>query len=227
MALRTAAQLATMRSPSANAAIGSRPHLDLVSRLRAAIADPHQKIEATALVAAMVAGSIARVDYLTLLDRLAPVHAAFERRFVSSRLRALFPASLVLRDEALRSDVLVLRGHALVLRGDGPLPRTAPCPLATWLEAANESELVGAGYVIAGSSLGSTVLRPLLAKALAAADQPGHGLDYHRVQPDVLRQAWPALLERLELLPADAWTPAEDGAHTMMTGMLAIYASVG
>ncbi|HYE06571.1 MAG TPA: biliverdin-producing heme oxygenase [Planctomycetota bacterium] len=190
----------------------------LAARLRQAIAELHLHVESTALARAIVGSSITIEPYLALLDRLEPVHEVLEHRLAAATLEDLVPRPLVFRADALRRDRCAL-GRRDLSRGAGH------GSLSLWLGSANGGHLVGAAYVIAGSALGSAVLRPSLVKAFKTLDQPGDGLDYHRVPTAILREAWSAFLARLERLPEDLAADAVDGARRTMTGMLDIYSS--
>jgi len=192
---------------------------DLLSlRLRAAIRDVHQRIEATGVARAMADGNVTRSWYGALLAQLIPVHVALEARLDAVGLAGFFDPRLVGRAEALARDQRALATPEAPLRGESRA-------LIAWIQAADRPAMIGFGYVIAGSSMGSQVLRPILARALAVEDRPGAGLDAHRLEPAVLGAAWSETRARLDA-PGDASDGIVAGAVTGMGALADLYAAV-
>lgn len=186
--------------------------LPLSHALRSAIADGHRRIESTVLAREMIGGRITRHAYVALLAALAPVHRALDERAAVVGCGPV-PVDLVLRASAVEADLATLGG-----------PRPAPGPssrtVARWLDGLRHPALVGAAYVVAGSRLGSTVLRPLLARSLGLAGDAGL-----RAHDGLARDRWSAVC-----LAIDAWEAGDrvraevvDGACGMMDGLLAVY----
>lgn len=194
------------------------PGEPLSRRLRASIQDVHARIEATPIARAMAEGTVSRPWYGALLAQLVPVHAAFEERLGAAGLGDLLDPRLVRRRELLERDRRVL---GLTAAPAGPAARA----LIDRLGSAASPALIGVGYVIAGSSLGSQVLHPILVRALAVADRPGAGLDAHRLEPAVVGPAWAATRARLDALEVDR-DAVVAGAVAGMTGLAELYAAV-
>ncbi|MBA3684023.1 MAG: hypothetical protein H0W72_02120, partial [Planctomycetes bacterium] len=85
--------------------------------------------------------------------------------------------------------------------------------------------VIGACYVVAGSLLGSRVLRPLLARAFALAHARSPGLDYHD-GADQVAAAWPGVRSAIDRLDP-RWDPqlVLDGALRMFDGIGEVYAA--
>lgn len=187
------------------------PVAPLSAALRSAIQDLHAAIERTPIAAAIIGVTVTRTGYAALLARLDPLHGALERAVhAAPAVASLFPEALLWKAAALREDLAALG--------------RVPTPIAPPVMPGSPAELTGAAYVVAGSSLGSAVVRPLLARAFGVVDGPGVGLDYHAVPPAALAD-WPATRARLDAL---ALAPAEreaalGGARRMMGAMLSAY----
>lgn len=190
--------------------------LPLSQALRSAIADGHRRIESTTVAREMIGGRIARHAYVALLAALAPVHRALDERIAVVGCGPV-PVDLVLRASAIEADLAALGGPR-------PPPGPASGIAARWLDGIRHPTAVGAAYVAAGSRLGSTVLRPLLARSLGITGDAGL-----RAHEGLARDRWSAVC-----LAIDAWESGDriraevvDGACGMMDGLLAVYGECG
>ncbi len=180
--------------------------------LREATADSHRRIEATAMAQAMVAGRVSRAAYAALLADLAPVHRLLDERIAAIGCGPV-PVDLVLRATAVEDDLAVLGGER-------PAPTAVSRLVCRWIEGIRHPAAIGAAYVVAGSRMGSTVLRPLLARALGLAG--GAGLRSHE---GLTRERWSQVCRDIDAWEAGDRVRAEviDGACGMMDGLLAVY----
>jgi heme oxygenase len=197
--------------------------MDIAQRLRAAIADTHERIEALPLAAAMVGGSVRRADYLDLLSELWHLHAALEDALAAAPNLAIVYRPEMARRETLARDLAILGGR---VKAPAPPTRSLMERFASWRGAG--WSLLGALYVFEGSRMGSMVLAAPLAAALGVPVAPNRGLDYHMegmaTRPQVWRQFKTALLS-LSLGAADQ-EAIVTAASATMSGLCAVYAAV-
>jgi heme oxygenase len=197
--------------------------MDFAQRLRTAIADAHERIEALPLATAMVRGNVSRANYLELLGQLWRLHAALEDALaVCPNLSVLYQPEMA-RRETLKRDLAILGG---ALKPAAPPTRALMERFASWRTAV--WPLVGALYVFEGSRMGSMVLAAPLAGALGVPLAPGNGLDYHLDGMHDRPQTWREFKTALVGLPLDAAeqeTVVRAAADTM-DGLCAVYAAV-
>jgi heme oxygenase len=182
--------------------------------LRTAIADQHTRIEATAIAVQITAGSVAPDDYVRLLRRLLPLHRHLDALVLAAS--AGMPSRLLRRSDAIAADLAVLVPHEKIVEN-------TPQHLAI----DGQAGILGALYVVAGSRLGSRVLRPALATALGRSPASGTpGLTYHDDYP-AMPADWQSFLQRLAAISADdhpaEYAAAIRGAHAAMAAFLEIY----
>ena len=188
--------------------------MDLLSDLRAATRDAHDRIERLPSAQAMAGGRIGRDEYVAVLGRLYWAHATFEAAVTRSPdLAAAWPAEAVRAAAAARD-----------LRALGSAPTDCPPEaVLAWADgldgAGRPAAWAGAGYVLEGSRLGGRVLAGPLAAALDVPPGPGRGLDYHREGLDDPGGRWARV--RAALVAVDA-TPADRDA--LVAGAVATFA---
>jgi heme oxygenase len=147
--------------------------MEILSALRQATDSLHTQIEQLPLSQAMLAGQVARDQYVSLLKSLYHVHAAAEERLATTPVvAAVWPptpsrAAAVIRD----------------LAAFGVEPGDAPESVGEWVSqidaVGHPAAWAGVGYVLEGSRLGSRVLARPLARSLSVEPRLGVGLDYH------------------------------------------------
>ena len=156
--------------------------LDLLTALRRATDDAHQALHAHPLLVACLADRLDEGGYRRMLQAFYAPWQTFLPRVGAVPLRALQPG-LIHRAQALRADLTTL----------GIDPPTAEEPGHKL--PAGEDALLGACYVLVGSSLGATLLRAHVKAALPTAPHA-----YFSISP---REAgWPLLLAHLRTLAA-------------------------
>jgi heme oxygenase len=153
-------------------------------RLREATDAAHQRLHGHEGFAAAAKGDISRPDYVDLLARLYGFHRPFER---AARAAAAFDLA-----GAGRADMIVADLAALDAGVDG-LPMCADGMIA-----ADEPSLLGALYVVEGSTLGGVLIARALERRFAE-NQRRFFLGYSERQGAM----WLALVARLDTLAGD------------------------
>jgi len=202
--------------PAARAAV--KPAGTLLATLQQVTAESHQRIEATPVVAAMVAGTISVGAYAQLLAQLEVIQEAFERRVPELDIPDE-PRGLVYRLAALRADLAYYAQPRL------PIP-AATDELRDWIVRSTHDEVIGAAYVMIGKAHGSAVVLRHLRTAFGKGDIAGVGLDYHRIAAADLRQGWVAFKSFLAAIRDANLSEISSGAVTMMTGLERLHAGI-
>lgn len=180
---------------------------DIRRRLREATLEVHQRLHAHEGFNAVALGSIARSDYRMLLARLWGFHRPFGTQIATAKLEGWASANLDGRGRCamLEADLVALGATPAWI---AQLPQ---CGLPR--RPASREELMGAMYVVEGSTLGGLQL----ARALAPLFDPesGDGRRFFLGYGERHGAMWRAFLSELEQC---ATTPASEGA--MIDGAL-------
>ena len=197
-----------------------------MERLRAETSEEHEATEATALSRAMLAGSVSPEAYKAQLRAYHQVHHALERSLGAAAKES--PAvRAVVEQVGKKTPVLSddLDRLAEVVAADSPALRAAVAALVRVVSQVDEAALLGALYVLEGSSLGATVLLPRLQQALGLKDE---GLSYYRGHGAETRSRWNAFGERMDeaLAAPAAQEVAIASARTTFAGLRAIFDAI-
>ena len=115
----------------------------LSARLRQATAALHREVEASALIAQLLQGRLARADYCALLRNLHPLYDTLEARLVTAALPEGVTDPRLVRRAALEADLETLHGA-----GWQALPVTeAALAYEAHLQTLDESRLLAHAYV--------------------------------------------------------------------------------
>jgi len=182
--------------------------------LRSAIAGQHTRIEATPIAVMITGGTVAVGDYVRLLRRLLPLHRHLDALVFAAS--GVLPSRLLRRSDAIAADLAILAP-------DEKTVETSP----DHLPLDGQAGILGALYVVAGSRLGSRVLRPALATALGRSPAAGTpGLTYHDDYPTMTAD-WQTFLQRLAAITASdhpaEFAAAIRGAQAAMAAFLDAY----
>jgi heme oxygenase len=195
--------------------------MDLPQRLKEAIAETHDAIEALPLSKSILEGQISRATYRVLLSQLWYVHADLERLLLGAAELVGLVERTMHRTNTIMADLAALEMEIAPIQ---------PCTTRT-LQAvraaahASPWALLGCLYVLEGSRMGSMVLVKPLSAALKVELRPGQGLDYHLEGMQTRPRDWMQFKARLTALELDAdqTQQAIHGAQLMMQGLYAIY----
>jgi heme oxygenase len=191
--------------------------MGIVERIRAAVAELHDRIERLPFSAAVMTGRLNRDEYARLLGQLLHAHAALEAELdARPELACVYRRETMARADALRGDLAAL-GYG---GRDTPLHAVAaPMPQARALAEsfgrlarAEPWSLLGALYIFEGSRMGSMILYKALSRTLGVPAEPGRGLDYHMDGLPDRPKTWKKFREDLEAVPAGE--PARDAIVT-------------
>lgn len=185
---------------------GSRPKLPSVrARLRDATAQAHERIHAHAGFGAAAAGVIDVCEYRRLLGRLYGFHRPFDDLVRSSASKSTIDLDVDARarSPALRADLIALG-----------LDEGTIVSLPLWsstLPLASKGSLLGALYVVEGSTLGGLQI----ARALKGyiGDELGAGRSFFLGRGEQRSAMWSAFLKQLETL-AEAAEQARDAINS-------------
>lgn len=195
---------------------------DTVARVRAALGDLHDRLEALPLAKRVATSSVGRGEYRVLLTQLLALHETLEGA-LSDAGEPLFEPRMA-RVAALRADLGLLGGPD----PGGVLPATEELVARVRARAAESRSLLGALYIVEGSRMGSRFLAKAVARSLGVTAQPGAGVDYHLDAADDQPAHWKRFKETLAALPlseAESAAVAESAAETMQ-GLYDIYEAV-
>ena len=153
---------------------GPAPVTDLPGRLRAGTRDLHTLSERSGVMASLIAGRLARADYVALMCNLHAIYAALEaalKRHADEPALAVLGTNALHREAALAGDLDVLCGPRW--RATQPLA-TATLAYVVRLQARADKAphlLVAHAYVrYLGDLHGGQMLKRLVARSLAAGD---------------------------------------------------------
>ncbi|MFQ3592039.1 MAG: biliverdin-producing heme oxygenase [Gemmataceae bacterium] len=195
--------------------------MDLPQRLKQAIAETHDAIEALPVSKAILEGRISRATYRELLSQLWYVHADLERLLLTARDLVGLVERTMHRTNAIVADLTALEMDI------APIQPTTTRTLHAMRAAAQASPwaVLGCLYVLEGSRMGSMVLVKPLSFALKVELRPGCGLDYHLEGMESRPRDWAAFKGRLSALELDddQIQHTLQGAQLMMQGLYAIY----
>jgi heme oxygenase len=174
---------------------------DAMERLRTDTREDHEATEATLLSRAINAGTVSREAYKAQLRAYHQVHHAIERSLEAAAKESKAVRAVVeqagKKTPALSDDLDRL---ADVVALDSPALRTAVAALVRVVSPVNTAAVLGALYVLEGSSLGATVLLPKLQQALSLKKE---GLSFYRGHGAETRSRWNAFGERMDQALAD------------------------
>lgn len=170
-------------------------------RLRAATSAAHERMHAHAGFAAAAAGTINVPDYRRLLARLYGFHRPFEDavRAVLDTLRIDLDLSVHARSPLILMD---LQAFGFDPEAASTLPRWRAS-----LRLVDRGSLLGALYVLEGSSLGGMQIARALSGRLG--DEMGRGLFFFLGRGEREGAMWRELLVELESLSEDAGAAAQ------------------
>lgn len=200
--------------------------MEIMTQLKQATAEWHDRTEALPLAVAIARGQITRPTYGRLLQALYALHEAYEPHL----LRELPNPDLV-RPDMVRAAVL-----ADDLRAFGVPPDRNPGPwTGTWLvdlttlAQAEPWAWLGALYVFEGSRLGSLHLGPALARGLGVPPRPGCGLDYHLAGAAERMVHWRQFKDQVNALPLlpSARAAMVAAAQRTFAAVYAVYDAIG
>lgn len=179
--------------------------MEILNRLRSATGPIHGRIELLPACQAMLAGTVAREDYVRLLHSLYHLHRTFEAALLACpEVLRVWPATPS-RAEAIARDLATFGVE------EGPMPES----VNDWVEDIRSHNHVaawaGCGYVFEGSRMGSRVLARTVARALGLELRLGVGLDYHLDAGEDPNGNWRRIMAALSALAPD------DHAQTAMT----------
>jgi heme oxygenase len=172
--------------------------MQLGDQLRNAIAQAHTNIETLPLSKALVAGTVQKDEYATLLGQLYHVHRVLEEALeTNADLHGIYHprmnrAEVIKTDlqyfgESELSDFCIEESHRLI-------EQVRNCTeQAPW-------GLIGMLYVFEGSRMGSMFLARSLSKGFAVSMAPNQGLDYHLDGIAERPQNWKLFKEKLNSL---------------------------
>ena len=170
--------------------------VDVRARLRAATAAAHERMHAHPGFAAAAAGQIGLGDYRRLLARLYGFHAPFEQAAREAVTTNDFELDIDdrARCPALRADLTAL---GLTPEAIARLPQQAPRPTF-----GSETALLGALYVIEGSTLGGLQIARRL-EGIAGEASSEEGRRFFLGRGDRQGAMWRVFVARLESLSTD------------------------
>jgi heme oxygenase len=165
------------------------------SRLRAATAPAHERMHAHPGFAAAATGAIGIADYRRLIARVYGFHLPFEAAAREAAASSGFDFDVEgrTRSPALLADLKALGVDAETI---ARLPLWAPS-----FSFASESVLLGAFYVLEGSTLGGVQIARTLRGVVG--DDAGDGRRFFLGRGDRQSAMWRDFLERLETLSED------------------------
>jgi len=180
----------------ANEPMRGAPAVCAASRLKEQTAGLHRQVERSGFQQRLLAGRLPRGCYVGWLEQMLHVYEVLERRLPARESSAPNPGPL----SALtwhRSAALVRDLAALGSSGAGP-PLRSTAALLAQLEAWAPSQLLGALYVVEGSTNGGRHIAPAVRRAFALEGSDGTGfLDpYGQMQ----RDAWLGFVTDLNAL---------------------------
>ena len=165
------------------------------SRLRAATAPAHERMHAHPGFAAAAAGAIGIADYRRLIARVYGFHLPFEAAARAAAASSGFDFDV---ERRTRSPALLADLKALGVEAE-TIARLPLCGRA--FSFASESVLLGAFYVLEGSTLGGVQIARTLRGVVG--DDAGDGRRYFLGRGDRQSTMWRDFLERLEVLSED------------------------
>lgn len=173
-----------------------------MERLRAETREEHEATEATELSRAMLAGTVSREAYKAQLRAYHQVHHALERSLEAAAKESPAVRAVVSqagkKTPALSDDLDRL---ADVVATDSPALRTAVAALVRVVSQVDAAALLGALYVLEGSSLGAMVLLPKLQQTLGLKKD---GLSYYRGHGAETGSRWGTFGQRMDEALASA-----------------------
>ena len=176
-------------------------------RLRDATRAPHERLHQHPGFAAAAAGRISIADYKLLLCRLFGFHRAFEMALAAGHFGGIQDSGDRARSRLIEADLeaLGIEANAIAL-----LPR---CP---GLKApTSEAEILGAQYVLEGSTLGGVQIARALEPVVNRPD--GQGRRFYLGYGDQHGAMWRAFLAELEPLAAHPQESADVIAAAIRT----------
>lgn len=187
-----------------------RPPKPLSERLKEETRADHVRAEKHPLMAAMIGGRIDRTAYAGYLGQMLHVHTTLEAALRAAGSRHAALAVVVrehhFRDPALRADLATLGEHP---ERHPPLPATGLfCERIETLAAQDPPALLGALYVLEGSTNGGRFIAPAVRKALGLPGraQARSGTEYLEPHGERQRDRWSLFKASLDIV---TFTPAE------------------
>lgn len=168
-------------------------YFSLADKLRLDTREAHRALEQLAFNRRLVAATLPLPAYVAQLQAYYTVFEVLEARCArGERLNGPWRADMS-KLPLLAADLAFL-GHS---PGELP-PLEETREFADYLTSAKETEIMGALYVLEGSTLGAGLLLPRLQAAFDLWEQ---GCAYYRAYGEQTRHHWQAFRERLNALP--------------------------